>query len=290
MRYIKIYLFIFIFFIPKDVNSSEIQETIFASWNKSDVNLFYTLPDVINEETKVLFIIHGGSRNAYDYLKIWIELSKNKNIILVAPEFSRNNHNDYALLNMSDHYANPNKNNEEYLDMSISSFFNFFKSKYGLKVNDYKIYGHSGGAQFLHRYILFSNDSRISSSVIANSGYYTFLNWDDYPYGIKDVDELNSKKIENFLSEKVTMLIGEKDRGFTRSSHTSANEKGIIAQGSNRFQRANNYFNHLVVISEQFEIPFRWKFYVVENVGHENKKMSSRAAEILLNDVSDIET
>jgi hypothetical protein len=191
---------------------------------------------------------------------------------------------------MSDHYANPNKNNEEYLDMSISSFFNFFKSKYGLKVNDYKIYGHSGGAQFLHRYILFSNDSRISSSVIANSGYYTFLNWDDYPYGIKDVDELNSKKIENFLSEKVTMLIGEKDRGFTRSSHTSANEKGIIAQGRNRFQRANNYFNHLVVISEQFEIPFRWKFYVVENVGHENKKMSSRAAEILLNDVSDIET
>ena len=290
MRHIKIYLYIFIFFIPKDVNASEIQETIFASWNKSDVNLFYTLPDVINEETKVLFIIHGGSRNAYDYLKIWIELSKNKNIILVAPEFSRNNHNDYALLNMSDHYANPNKNNEEYLDMSISSFFNFFKSKYALKVNDYKIYGHSGGAQFLHRYILFSNDSRISSSVIANSGYYTFLNWDDYPYGIKDVDELNSKKIENFLSEKVTMLIGEKDRGFTRSSHTSANEKGIIAQGRNRFQRANNYFNHLVVISEQFEIPFRWKFYVVENVGHENKKMSSRAAEILLNDVSDIET
>ena len=290
MRHIKIYLFIFIFFIPKDVNASEIQETIFASWNKSDVNLFYTLPDVINEETKVLFIIHGGSRNAYDYLKIWIELSKNKNIILVAPEFTRNNHNDYALLNMSDHYANPNKNNEEYLDMSISSFFNFFKSKYGLKVNDYKIYGHSGGAQFLHRYILFSNDSRISSSVIANSGYYTFLNWDDYPYGIKDVDYLNSKKIENFLSEKVTMLIGEKDRGFTRSSHTSANEKGIIAQGSNRFQRANNYFNHLVSISEKFEIPFRWKFYVVENVGHENKKMSSRAAEILLNDVSDIET
>ena len=86
------------------------------------------------------------------------------------------------------------------------------------------------------------------------------------------------------------MLIGEKDRGFTRSSHTSANEKGIIAQGSNRFQRANNYFNHLVSISEKFEIPFRWKFYVVENVGHENKKMSSRAAEILLNDVSDIET
>ena len=71
MRYIKIYLFIFIFLIPKDVHSSEIQETIFASWNKSDVNLFYTLPDVINEETKVLFIIHGGSRNAYDYLKIW---------------------------------------------------------------------------------------------------------------------------------------------------------------------------------------------------------------------------
>ena len=148
----------------------------------------------------------------------------------------------------------------------------------------------SGGAQFLHRYILFSNDSRISSSVIANSGYYTFLNWDDYPYGIKDIDYLNSKKIENFLSEKVTMLIGEKDRGFTRRSHTSANEKGIIAQGSNRFQRANNYFNHLVLISEKFEIPFRWKFYIVENVGHENKKMSSRAAEILLNDVGDIET
>ncbi len=289
MRCIKIYLFIFIFLIPKDVNSSEIQETIFASWINSDVSLLYSLPKVIDEDTKVLFIIHGGSRNARSYLKVWMELSINKNIILIAPKFSRNNHNDYALLNMSDHYANANDNREDYLDLSISLFFNYFKSKYKLEVSEYKIYGHSGGGQFLHRYILFSDDKRLSEAVIANSGYYTFLNWDDYPYGVKDIEHLSSNKIVNFLSEKVTLLIGENDKGYTRNSNKSANEKGIIAQGNNRFQRANNYFNHLVAISEKFEIPFRWKFYVIEDVGHENKKMSSRAAEILLNDVSDIE-
>jgi len=53
----------------KYVYSSEIKQTTFAFWDKPDVELFYLSPQYINTDTEVLFVIHGNSRNAKDYLK-----------------------------------------------------------------------------------------------------------------------------------------------------------------------------------------------------------------------------
>ena len=46
----------------------ETKNTTFAVWNNSDVELFYALPEEINNQTQVLFIIHGGARDSEKYL------------------------------------------------------------------------------------------------------------------------------------------------------------------------------------------------------------------------------
>ena len=147
------------------------------------------------------------------------------------------------------------------------------------------MYGHSAGAQFIHRYMLLSNDYRISNTVIANAGWYTFLNGSKFPYGIKDTPiNISSERVRWFMSSKTNLLIGDSDVGL-QSLNTS---KGAMRQGNNRLERANNYFSSLILLGEENKIPFRWNFHLIKGVAHSNAEMTPAAAKILLADVGDI--
>lgn len=264
----------------------ETKNTTFAVWNNSDVELFYTLPEEINNQTQVLFIIHGGARDSEKYLDIWKKFTEHKNIILVAPEFKRADYEDYEYLNISDDYGVLNKNLNEHLHNSLSIFFSFFKSKYNLEIDTYKLYGHSGGAQFAHRLLLFSDYDNVSSAVIAGAGSYTFLNNENYPYGLKESNHLSDKKIKRYLSQRVTFLIGNQDiKKFESSKKNNIQAKAM--QGNNRFEVGINYFNNLITVSERQKIPLRWKFQIAKGVAHDNEKMSLLASKILLKDVKE---
>ena len=171
--------------LPMYTNAAEIHQTTFAYWNKPDVEIYYITPDVINENTKVIFVIHGNSRNAEEYLSAWIPHIKNKNVIVAAPQFNKADFRYFFLLEMAESSGNVNKDESKYINNSISLFFNYIKSKFSLSAQTYSMFGHSAGAQFTHRYMLLSMDSRVSNSVIANAGWYTFLTNDEFPYGIK---------------------------------------------------------------------------------------------------------
>jgi len=264
----------------------ETKNTTFAVWNNSDVELFYTLPEEINNQTQVLFIIHGGARDSEKYLDIWKKFTEHKNIILVAPEFKRADYEDYEYLNISDDYGVLNKNLNEHLHNSLSIFFSFFKSKYNLEIDTYKLYGHSGGAQFVHRLLLFSDYDNVSSAVIAGARSYTFLNNENYPYGLKESNHLSDKKIKRYLSQRVTFLIGNQDIKKFESSKKN-NIQGKAMQGNNRFEVGINYFNNLITVSERQKIPLRWKFQIAKGVAHDNEKMSLLASKILLKDVKE---
>jgi pimeloyl-ACP methyl ester carboxylesterase len=145
------------------------------------------------------------------------------------------------------------------------------------------MFGHSAGAQFTHRYMLLSNDKRISMAVIANAGWYTFLNGNSFPYGIKNSPiDISSDHIKWFMSNKTSLLIGNNDINL-KSVNSS---KGAQRQGITRVDRANSYFESLVNISDDNNIPFRWSYKVVDEADHDYLKMTPVAAKILLEDVS----
>ncbi len=69
MKNFRFSTFIFLIIFSQYGYSAEIKQTTFAFWDKPDVELFYLSPQNINKDTEVLFVIHGNSRNAKDYLK-----------------------------------------------------------------------------------------------------------------------------------------------------------------------------------------------------------------------------
>ena len=132
-------------------NASEIKKTTFAYWDKPDVEILYITPNAINEDTEVIFVIHGNSRNADDYLSAWIPLVQNKNVIIAAPNFDKKNFRYFFLLESAESNGSINERSDSYINKSISLFFNYFKSRFALNANTYKMFGHSAGAQFTHR-------------------------------------------------------------------------------------------------------------------------------------------
>ena len=250
----------------------------------------------VNEDTKVLFVIHGASRGAKSNFTKWHEYTKNKNIILIAPKFGKAAFPSYNALvvdkklailkdckyKFSDYCLGPQNNPSNSLSDSISLIFDYFRFRFDIQENSYRIYGHSGGSQFVHRYLLFGQDTRAEKAVMANAGWYTFLKDINYPYGVKDMP-ISEDRLKWFLSLKGAVMLGDEDTDPNDGS--LRNDKGTKEQGDNRFQRGIRYFERNVLIADSLDMPFRWRLQVIKNTAHDNSKMIQAAAPFLLEDI-----
>ena len=266
-----------------ELSARQIQKITFSYWEKPDIDIFYSSPKSINANTKLLFLVHGGSRAAEKYINDWISFSKDRNVVLVAPEFSKKYYPEYAFLMMSKENGKSLNDESLYINNSLGLLFDFFKAKLKLSTSNYRLYGHSGGSQFVHRYLLLSNDTRIEKAAMANAGFYTFL--DDeitYPFGTKKM-KISDERIKWFYRLKGGVFLGSADND---SNHESLPRmRKARKQGKNRLERGKNFFEALVKYGVDNNLPFRWRFQIVSNVGHSNIGMSMAASEFLLEDL-----
>ena len=275
----KSLIYILFFFFSTEILSDNVQKILYASWDKPDVEILYRLPKEINENTKVIFIIHGNSRDVERYINLWLEPSKDKNVILVAPHFTRSNYSNFGTLQIARSSGKILKNQSNNLKNSLSLFFTYFKNKYNLQTSTYSIFGFSAGSQFAHRYLLFSDDIQVDRVVLGSAGWYTFLNDEPYPYGMRNMP-IERERYEWYLSREVLFILGAKDNDPNHESLN--NSKGAKQQGSNRFERGQNYFKNLVIFSEENEIAFRWRYKVIDDLDHSTSAISENAFPFLL--------
>ena len=272
-------ILLFILSFTTNLFAAKLDKFTFTSWNKPDLDVFYHLPKTIDNDTKVLFVVHGNTRNADDYLNSWIRLTKDKNIAIFAPHFKRSSFISFNTLQMSTSNGKIRTDTDLYLHNSIDTLFKYIKAKFKLNDKLYDIYGHSAGAQFVHRYLLMSDNPSVNKAVAANAGWYTFLNGADFPYGVKNPPiSLTDSNVKKFLSTNLYILIGTNDIDVDSSINKS---KGAQKQGINRLQRAKNFFTYTESIVEQNNLEFKWKYQAVPGAPHSNKVMSKAAVLVL---------
>ena len=275
----NLFILLFILSFTTNLFAAKLDKFTFTSWNKPDLDVFYHLPKTIDNDTKVLFVVHGNTRNADDYLNSWIRLTKDKNIAIFAPHFKRSSFISFNTLQMSTSSGKIRTDTDLYLHNSIDTLFKYIKAKFKLNDKLYDIYGHSAGAQFVHRYLLMSDNPSVNKAVAANAGWYTFLNGADFPYGVKNPPiSLTDSNVKKFLSTNLYILIGINDIDVDSSINKS---KGAQKQGINRLQRAKNFFTYTESIVEQNNLEFKWKYQAVPGAPHSNKVMSKAAVLVL---------
>ena len=277
-----------IFFITclifcQSLMARDIQETTYSYWTNPDIQIYYSIPSAITEKTKIMFIIHGGSRKAEQSLNDWLPLVEGRDVVIIAPEFSKEFYNEYAYLMKTTKTGRKLKDTSRDLESSLGDIFNFFSSKFKLSNKKFRLYGHSGGSQFVHRYLLLSDETRIDKVAMANAGFYTFVNSAiKYPFGIKNMD-VTDDRLQWFLSLKGGVFLGGEDNNPKHISLPSMRK--AKKQGNHRLERGTNFFNHLVELGVKKNMPFRWRYQVVPGVSHDNAGMSLAAADFLLEDL-----
>jgi hypothetical protein len=231
---------------------------------------------------QILIVMHGVGRNAEDYRADWDSQVDSRNVLVLAPEFSDRNfpgHESYSLGNMGDDpdHLQPR---DQWTFQIIEALFDYVVHDVGSSARDYALFGHSAGAQFVHRFIEFMPRHRARVAVAANPGWYTMP--DDsvpFPYGLKGAPESSRDLGPAFASELVLLLGGE---DTDPDDESLRHDEQSDAQGEFRLERGQNFFRLAQQVAAEQSMRFRWRMQVVGGVAHDHTAMSAIAAPLLL--------
>ncbi len=248
------------------------------------VEVFYHIPDGDITSMPIVFSFHGAARNGDDYRNYWINMANDNNFMVFAPEFTSQNYpglgDNYLMGNIFDDGDNPSpstfNNPNEWTFSVIDPIFNQIKADINGTQQAYNAWGHSGGAQFLHRFLLYMPNSQLDVAVCSNAGWYTVPeNSVSFPYGIENGQLPNSDLVSAF-SKKLIVHLGQND---TDPNSPGLRHNGVVdnQQGSHRLERGQYFFNTSQTESQNLNATFNWEKHEVPNVGHDAQLMANDA-------------
>lgn len=243
--------------------------------------VYVVLPnDIMNAD--FIVIMHGVNRNSLDYIQAWKDFCVNNNYVGIAPTFSDEDWPSSISYNLGNMFINSSgtgliKPDSIWSFTQISKIHEELAEGLGLINPNYDIWGHSAGAQFVHRLMTFKPDYKIRYAISANAGWYTLPDLDiEYPYGLKnDNFSFEETFLEDLVLNKLIIMRGEEDTIRDSNLRTSPEAD---AQGLNRFERAFTYYNY----ANQIASINKWELIDVPNVGHDYQLMALAAQDYLL--------
>lgn len=245
------------------------------------IRVYYVKPLRTTPNTPVWFVMHGVNRNAEDYRNNWVELSDRYRATILVPEFSAEDYpgsRAYNLGNMFDEQGEP-------VDRSLWSYtlidrlFDHVVQREGSKARGYCIFGHSAGAQFVHRLVLFVPDAKVRMAVSANAGWYTIPDLDvPYPYGLAGTSATEDD-LRIACGKPLRVMLG-KDDNDPNHKHLRKTPEAEV-QGPHRLARGRYFFNQTRAIADTLELSLAWRRIEVPGVGHSNSRMAPVAAKLM---------
>ncbi len=265
---------------------------------------------------EVVFVQHGLQRNGNDYYTAGTELLKASGrdpeaVLLVAPNFpgepdAGKGFDRMPIWSVDGWLGGFNAVNAPYTGLSslqvLDDLITFVTDPARLpNVRRVTVAGHSGGAQFVHRYAVLNNvDERIRARgvelryVVANPSSYLYftperprgrafapydvsacLDYDHYKYGMVDMVPYAAGSdgrtlFKRYAQRQVTYLVGSADND---PNHRVLDKAcGAEAEGPTRLDRARNYLRYERYLAGARKPPHHQAHEVI-GVGHDQARM-----------------
>jgi poly(3-hydroxybutyrate) depolymerase len=225
--------------------------------------------------------MHGLGRDADAARNNWIEAADANGLVIAAPEFDTARF-PTRLYQLGGVQGESDRGNWIYA--TIERLFDRLKATGRVSGDSYVLFGHSAGAQFVHRMVLMMPEARWSTAVIGNAGYYTLpvggaaAYGRDYPFSLGNTPATTDSLRLSF-GKPMLVLLGDQDND--PAHHQLNNSVGAKAQGPHRFARGQFFFSTAQAEARRLSLPFNWRLTIVPGVAHEQTKMAAAAAKIL---------
>lgn len=201
-----------------------------------------------------LVLVHGRHRSADRLLKGFLPVARLLDLPLIAPVFSLGDFPRYQLL------SGPRGAwDAEARLVDLVAEVGPISSE-GIR---FSLFGHSGGAQFAHRFAM-RRPGLLDAAVISAAGWYTYLDTHrDFPDGVRSFSD---SALDGFLALPLLVAVGEDDTRRDRSLRTGRVDS---TQGGHRLSRAVRWVEHLRTVSQARGIASRVDLWLPRGVGHD---------------------
>lgn len=188
------------------------------------------LPRTAQPGTRLLVSVHGSSSGLRQQVARLVTACEREGVALLAPRMVESRDAPYQQLGSATHRA------DEFLHKCLRQL-SFLGD---VDTGRFCLLGHSGGAQFAHRYAM-AHPHRVDRTVLVASGWYTFPDTAHrFPHGIRSSRHLPGVAFnpEEYLRIPTLLLVGSNDTNTTRlRSSTRIDE----VQGPHRVERARRW-------------------------------------------------
>ncbi|WP_440958684.1 alpha/beta hydrolase [Oceanicaulis sp. LC35] len=251
-----------------------------SDWVGPALRVFYVEPPEGRlPDAPVVIVMHGVNRNADEYRDNWIGLAEQYGLRIYAPEFTSADFPGAAFYNLGGVGTDAPSSYA-----AIEPLFAAIRAR-GSTASGYTLFGHSAGAQFVHRAVLFEDMPHLIKAYSANAGWYTLPDQNtDWPYGLAGVSVTESQ-LAAWLQRPMTLLLGEADTD--RRDRNLRRTPEALAQGPHRFARGMFFFEAARSEADRLQLPIGWRVVTVPGVAHDNAGMAHAAAYLIAEDARD---
>ncbi len=240
------------------------------------LRVWYDAPARELTTAKVIVVMHGQGRTGESYRNSWLDEARRAGALLIVPEFSEASYPGSDAYNLGNVESEPPS---RWSYAAIEPLFDFVQADTGNRTDGYFMYGHSAGAQFVHRFLFLTPNHRVKRAVVANAGWYTAPELGvAFPYGLRG-GPVTDAGLRRTLALPVAVLLGENDTNPADPDlrHTA----GADRQGLHRLARGSFFFQAGLTTARSLGTPFGWMLQTVPGVAHSNGGMVPAAARIL---------
>jgi hypothetical protein len=252
------------------------------------IEVFYHIPAGDITTMPILMSFHGSDRDADNHRDFWINMANANGFIVISPEFSNSNYgglgDNYLLANIFEDGDNPStatfNDRNQWTISTLDPLFDYITAAISSTQTEYSAWGHSGGAQILHRFVTYLPNSKLKTAVCSNAGWYTVPeNTISFPYGILN-GQLPAADLTAAFSKKLIVHLGQNDND--PNSGLRSNTVVDSQQGIHRLERGRYYFNTSQTTAQSMAATFNWEKREISGVGHDPQLMANDALQYIL--------
>jgi len=197
------------------------------------LSYFLFVPANWRADRPLVVLVHGISRNAREHALAFAPHAARTGHALVAPLFDREFYRDFQQLGLP--------GGGRRADLALQAVVADAARETGARAERFALFGHSGGAQFAHRFAL-AWPQRVARLALCAAGYYTFPEpAAAFPLGLDTAALPGAPALDlaGFLDIPTVVLVGRRDTARDASLRSDADLDAH--QGPHRRERARRF-------------------------------------------------
>lgn len=224
------------------------------------LDAYLTLPPAGENPERLLVAVHGIGRDAVEQATLWGDWARHRRVQVLAPMFGDVAFQGFQRLERGI--------DGRTADGALVQLLRWLPAM-GIRLPVRRIlFGHSGGAQFAHRFLM-ANPFAMDAAILSSAGWYT---WPEgsrrFPYGLgKPLDRaVSSVELDALLRVPLLVTVGENDN---EPDPQLRRRQWIDAQqGIGRRERAGRWVRALQSEAARRRVVARLEHRVLPGAGH----------------------